>query len=408
MVFDSQGVIAIGVSIVILFGSILYVKRSTSRLKPRISGIYDEAPLMTLIDSMAEGFLAVDAQNKIILHNPAIESIVHKKEITGLHLKEVLQLVNKMQEPVDIGTLINSIGTAHFERNDLSLIHQDGSAVMLDFSISPVSMAPDIAIAGNVTHILVIRDVTEKKNLEEKREEFLSVISHELRTPLATTEANLSMLLNPKIVQLDKRSEHYVAVAHNQVLFLSNILNDITSLSHLDKDTFRTKPVPFNAKKFTEGLRDEFSQKITEKNLLFRCVIGEDLPMVVTTHNEVKQIMNNLLSNAVKYTREGTITLAVAGSHRSQPGILFSVQDTGIGISRSDLKHIFEKFYRSEDYRTRESGGTGLGLYLCKRLAERMKASLWAESELNRGSKFYLFIPKQAAKPENVNKLLGG
>ena len=367
----------------------------------------DQTQLLTLINSMAEAFLAIDHQQKILLHNPAASKILHSNEIDGQELRVVLPVVNKLKETVDLNRLIESNRSIVIERNDLILIHDDQSSVTLDLSISPVSLdSKTPGSTSGVSHIIVVRDVTERKNLEEQREEFLSIISHELRTPIATAEADLSVLLNPKMSQLNERSLHYATVAHEQVVFLSQLLNDITSLSRLEKDSFRTKPEPFNAAQFTEKLRDEFAATFADKNLLFRCVIGENLPVVITNPNEVKEIMTNLLINASKYTREGTVTLSVEGSYKAKTGVLFTVQDTGLGIAKTDLQHVFEKFFRSEDYRTRESGGAGLGLYLCARLAERMKASLWVESELKRGSRFNLFIPQQSAKPPDVKEFL--
>ena len=100
--------------------------------------------------------------------------------------------------------------------------------------------------------------------------------------------------------------------------------------------------------------------------------------------------MQNLVTNALKYTKEGSVTIK---GQREATGVVLRVIDTGIGISKSDQKHIFQKFYRSEDYRTRESSGTGLGLYVCKKLAEKIGLSLVFESRLNHGTTFLLTIP---------------
>jgi signal transduction histidine kinase len=105
----------------------------------------------------------------------------------------------------------------------------------------------------------------------------------------------------------------------------------------------------------------------------------------------VREILENFVANAVKYTEEGGITVQAEPS--AGGGIVFSVKDTGIGISASDQRQLFTKFYRSEDYRTRKTGGTGLGLYLCLELAERLNAKVWCESVINHGSTFFLEVP---------------
>jgi PAS domain S-box-containing protein len=359
---------------------------------------------MKLINNMAEAFLALNAERKVILFNPAAARMLQTKNIQGQVLRDVMRVVNKDNQPVDLSVLIAAKSTEVITRNDFKIIRDDQTSVALDFSISPI----DPGASGNneITHIVVIRDVTERKNLDEQREEFVSVISHELRTPIATAEADLAILLNPKITQLNEQSLHYVQVAHDQVVYLSNIVNDISSIARLDKESFQTKPEPLHAAKLAEALRDEYTEQMSAKGLLFRVVIPDDLPTVITNPHEVKEILDNLLGNAIKYSPQGTITLSVDNNYRGEPGVLYAVEDRGIGIAKADLSHVFEKFWRSEDYRTRQSGGTGLGLYLCARLADRLKAQLWAESELGRGSKFYLFLPQQNEKPQNIKQLL--
>ena len=113
------------------------------------------------------------------------------------------------------------------------------------------------------------------------------------------------------------------------------------------------------------------------------------MPTVYLSKLYLKEILQNLVTNAIKYTHHGSITLI---GHRQRGQVYVAVKDTGIGIGKSDQKHIFEKFYRSEDYRTRESNGTGLGLYISQKLAVKLGLTLGFESRLNHGSTFSLRI----------------
>lgn len=110
----------------------------------------------------------------------------------------------------------------------------------------------------------------------------------------------------------------------------------------------------------------------------------------MTSHLYLEEMLQNFITNSIKYTTEGTVTLSV---HREKNMVHFNVSDTGIGISKSDLKHIFEKFYRSEDFRTRETSGTGLGLYVVQKLMRKLGTKVEVTSRLNHGSQFGFSLP---------------
>jgi signal transduction histidine kinase len=134
-----------------------------------------------------------------------------------------------------------------------------------------------------------------------------------------------------------------------------------------------------------------------KKNLKLDLDVTTNLPAVRTSRLYLEEIMQNFITNAIKYTKIGGVTLS---GHQTKEGVVVAIKDTGIGISKSDQRHIFEKFYRSEDYRTRESSGTGLGLYISKKLAEKMNITIKFESRLNHGSTFILVFknPSKSSK----------
>ncbi|MBI4101239.1 hypothetical protein HY441_02085 [Candidatus Microgenomates bacterium] len=126
-------------------------------------------------------------------------------------------------------------------------------------------------------------------------------------------------------------------------------------------------------------------------------------PPVLTSELYVHEILQNFISNAIKYTQHGSITLSAVAAEKG--GVRFSVKDTGIGLSATDKKKIFQKFYRSEDFRTRKTRGTGLGLYITVKLAERINGKIWFDSQLNQGSTFYLEVPPIGARRESLKKI---
>jgi two-component system, OmpR family, phosphate regulon sensor histidine kinase PhoR len=135
----------------------------------------------------------------------------------------------------------------------------------------------------------------------------------------------------------------------------------------------------------------DFEAQAKQKDLPIRVIIAPDTPSVLSTEHHIREILQNYMNNALKYTQKGHVTLKAEPTRTG--GVLFSISDTGVGISATDQQHLFTKFYRAEDYRTRETGGTGLGLYLCLELAQRLNAKVWCESVINTGSTFFLEVP---------------
>lgn len=244
-----------------------------------------------------------------------------------------------------------------------------------------------------------MRDITHEKSLEEERDEFISVISHELRTPIAIAEGDIS---NAQLLA-NKRGSHIditqaLEEAHQQVIFLSNLINDLSTLARAERGKLEVNSTGINVTNLIESLAKNYEMEAESKHLKLITDISPHLELLYTTELYVREILQNFITNALKYTPEGSITL------RAQPkdeGVEFQVSDTGIGISRNDQDKVFNKFFRSEDYRTRQTSGTGLGLYITAKLASLIKAKLSVESQLNEGSTFSIYVP--SLKPDHAS-----
>jgi len=246
---------------------------------------------------------------------------------------------------------------------------------------------------GKNGFIIIARDVTKKKSLEEERDEFISVVSHELRTPIAVTD-NIQLMLERDRLEKDN-FEKNIAEAHEQVLFLSGMINDLSTLSRAERgvadDTESIDVAELAHELYNEYLPEsqklynEYLPESQKRKLHFDLEMGTKLGHVNASRLYLHELLQNFVTNALKYTKEGSVTLSI---HRRGSVVHFAVKDTGIGISKSDQKRVFEKFYRSEDYRTRETGGTGLGLYVASKLARKLGTSIDLTSRLNHGSTF--------------------
>ncbi len=345
--------------------------------------------LVSLVNSMADGVIAVDEQNNIAVYNGAALNILNiNTTITGQSIASVLKLVDKDNHPINTLELILSKNT-NFSTRDLAIIYPDGSKVKLYISIAPVH--PGYGSDSAHGYVLIMRDITREESLEEERNEFISVVSHELRTPVAVAEGNISNARlvvskggDPKII--DSSLEQ----AYDQVIFLSSLINDLSTLSRAEGGKLRAEVNDINVHKLMEELKLSYSKAAESKNLKFLTDIDPNLEVLHSSELYLKEILQNFITNSIKYTETGHILI---GAKQNTGGIDFWVEDTGIGISKPDQEKVFEKFFRSEDFRTRKSKGTGLGLYVTLKLARLIQADVRLQSELNKGSRFSLFVP---------------
>jgi signal transduction histidine kinase len=239
-------------------------------------------------------------------------------------------------------------------------------------------------------YMIVFRDITKQKTLDEERDEFIAVTSHELRTPLAIAEANLSTAILPGFAKIEPKALYILNQAHDNIIFLSELIQDLTTLSRAERGDLKLNRTLVQTSDFARQLVRNYEAQASDKDLKLLLVMNDEQLNMYTSEPELREILQNFITNAIKYTESGTITVEVTSGPK---GVNFAVSDQGIGISASDKSKIFSKFYRSEDYRTRKTGGTGLGLYITQKLAEKLGVKITFTSRLNHGSTFNVTIP---------------
>ncbi|HET9411630.1 MAG TPA: ATP-binding protein [Candidatus Saccharimonadales bacterium] len=356
--------------------------------KTREQEAYQRERLLALVNSMGDAVVATDEFGSIKVYNSTLLSLLDTNlNLTGKSVDVVLKLVDSTGRRVRLVDEARN-RKAVFSRTDLSYTFADGEVIKLYINVAPIH--PAYRSHEESGFIFILRDITKEKSLEEERDEFISVVSHELRTPVAIAEGGLSniVMLQERGASPDMLKKAAVA-AHDQILYLSKLINDLSALSRAERGLGANIEV-VDVTKSLQAIYNNNLAQAQAKNLKLDLDISSRLPHVVSSKLYIEEIVQNLVTNALKYTKEGGITIR---AKQTKAGLIIEVEDTGIGISKSDQKHIFEKFYRSEDYRTRESSGTGLGLYVCKKLAEKIGLSLTFGSRLNHGSTFTVTVP---------------
>lgn len=350
----------------------------------------DHERLTSLINSMADGVMAIDEACKIVLYNGAMLNILDvNSSMVGTELSSVFKLFDNNGQPIDVKRIILETKTATSSREYL-IHYPEGSKANLYISIAPVRLG--YGQDGMKGYVILVRDITREKSLEEERDEFISVVSHELRTPIAISEGNIgnAAYLFQKSGIENSQVKEALTVAHEQINFLSSMINDLATLSRAERGKLTVEVEPINIAQLLEEFLSTYRPQAEAKKLNLQIKIDPTLQLLNSSKLYVREIIQNFVTNAIKYTDAGQILLQAKAK---QGGVEFSVSDSGIGISKSDQQKVFDKFFRSEDFRTRQSSGTGLGLYVTNKLARLLHAEISLESELNKGSTFIIFIP---------------
>ncbi|GAA5628858.1 sensor histidine kinase RcsC [Brucella sp. NBRC 12953] len=232
----------------------------------------------------------------------------------------------------------------------------------------------------------------ELERSSQYKSDFLANMSHELRTPLNSSLILAKLLADNPDENLTQEQVKYARTIQSSGNDLLNLINDILDLSKIEAGHVEIHPEVTPLARMAAGLRQLFDPVAQEKKLDFDIHIDEAIPRSFETDPQrLEQILKNLISNAIKFTDKGKVVLAIAAEDDDK--ILFSVSDTGIGISAEQLKSIFEAFHQADSTISRRYGGTGLGLSISRQLARLLGGSIRVESTPGQGSRFTLTLP---------------
>lgn len=364
-------------------------KNQNTLIEAQKNIIHEHEKVLAIINSIREAIVSVDIKGNIELYNSAaLDFFDTNASLIGKNINNILKLTTLDGKTFNLKKVLVK-NKSLFSRNDLSFnLGEEKIRVEIELvAVSDVFLTKERL--KDEKYILMIRDITKQKTLDEERDEFISVVSHELRTPVTIAEgaiSNLSLAIEkdmPKQV-LSKNAD----ITYEQVKFLATMINDLSTLSRAERGV-GDKFVELNIKDLGQKILEKYHKNADEKGLNLELVMDNNLPSIKTSELYLEELLQNLITNALKYTKEGEIKISITNNEKN---IRFMVEDTGIGISKSDQKKIFDKFYRSEDYRTRETGGTGLGLYVSSKLADKLDTKIELSSKLNHGSKFWFDI----------------
>ena len=386
----------------LIFSLVLWIRRqktddNTSNLENRLSAVESKSDVV--INAIDDGVLAISKDGNIELINPSAQQIIgwDQGDALGLNWKSVLKLVTSDGKDVEDleNPIAQSLSKNQPTHNDkLFLLTSSEKRILVSIVSSPVG-------TDGEGIIVVFRDITKEKAEEREQAEFISTASHEMRTPVASIEGYLGLALNPATAHIDEKARDFITKAHESAQHLGRLFQDLLDISKVEDGRMKNNPKVINVNEFLKDIFDGLATKASEKQLNYIFmpdIVGESkeksLQPIFYANidpDHFREVVSNLIENAIKYTPSGEVVVNVTGDDKQ---ISVSVKDSGIGIPAEDIPHLFQKFYRVDNSDTREIGGTGLGLYLSRRLAEAMSGNLRVESKYKEGSTFYLEIPR--------------
>jgi two-component system, OmpR family, phosphate regulon sensor histidine kinase PhoR len=331
-----------------------------------------EEQLDNFISSLQEGFLVLDREERVLLSNRSFERIVGNDRMEGKFYWEVFRQAGFDQ-------LIGKV--RGLKGNLIEEIQWDGRILLCSATF----------LSGKEEIALLLHDITDLKNLERVKTDFVSNVSHELRTPLTAIKGFVETLESEAI---PPESRRYLEIIKRNTDRLVNIINDLLLLSELEEKSARLESGDVDMKDLLESTSRIFEERVKGKGLTLTLDTTEDIPKVKGDSFKLEQMVINLMDNAIKYTEKGSITLSL---RRREDGVELSVQDTGIGIGEDHLSRIFERFYVADKSRSKKLGGTGLGLSIVKHIVLLHNGTIHVESSPGRGTRFVVFLPSNPA-----------
>ena len=355
------------------------LNETAARLDQTIRSLTEERNLSAaILGSMVEGVAVINADERLVFANPAFSQILGHAE-TAIEGRTAVEAIRQTDLLTAIREVLAGCDTVHCE--------------VTMGTVRPRSFAATTSAvrSGNSTGaVLVLYDISELRRLERVRRDFVANVSHEFKTPLTAIQGFAETLLGGALDDPENR-KRFLEIILGHSRRLARLTDDLLKLSQIEAESMELDFRPVPVSELVSGCLDTARFRAEQKKLTLGVECPCDLPRALGDRGRLTEVLQNLLDNAIQYTPDGgRITVrARAEDH----GIIFSVSDTGIGIPRTDQERIFERFYRVDAARSREVGGTGLGLCIAKHIVEAHGGRIWVESTVGQGSDFYFSVP---------------
>ncbi|MDD5111850.1 MAG: CHASE4 domain-containing protein [Candidatus Altiarchaeota archaeon] len=338
-----------------------------------------------LFENSVDPLLVLDERGGVLAANTKME------ETSGYTIQEMMaegfvakRLYTAKSSAVVMMNLSKRFAGFYINPYEVEVVRKDKSVIPAEIN------SRLITFKGEKADLVALRDITERKKVESMKEEFFTSVTHELKTPITSIISFTDSLANSKAGPVNEQQREVLDYVMQEAVRLKQHVERILTMSKLEQGIeMHMREADFE--EVIDKVIRNFTPHAMEKHITLSKDVASKLPKVTCDVERMSDVVNNLVGNAVKFTREGGSV--VVGAREQNNCLLVKVSDTGIGIPKEDAGGIFTKFFQVDPSKTNVIGGSGLGLYICKRIVELHKGRIWFESVPGEGTTFYFVLP---------------
>ncbi len=344
---------------------------------------FEKTRLNTIINSISDGVLVINKAGEAVLYNPAALKLL---DLASIQIEELI--VRKLHP--EIAELINKILSKeeYFSNSYSAQIEiKPFGELFVEATASPVPH-PDNSLAGVV---VVIRNITALKRIEQLKSQFVSMVSHELKAPIAAVYGFLNLITDEKIKLTTEQQTDYILRSQTRLDSLLKMVNDLLDISRMEMKSIKREIKQVCIEEVVKAVIELLQVEADKKRISVTLKCESKSACIKADYDEITRLFTNFLSNAIKYNKEnGSVIINILNSGDY---LLTEIKDTGIGLKPEEKKKLFSEFFRAKNELTKTISGTGLGLSIVKRIVDSYSGKIEVESEFGIGTTFRIFLP---------------
>jgi len=351
------------------------------RLQAVISA--EKSKMKVMVENMTEGVIMTDEKDELIILNPAAREILSFSKNEELDTAKLSQRFKEIALFASWQILREEMNKSSIK--EINLLQPFERVIRIE--MTTVKEKED----KNLGTLLILRDVTQERKIDQMKSDFVSLVSHELRTPLTAIRGAMDNLLDGITGEINDYQKNSLLIINRNIDRLSRMIEDLLDISRIEANKLELKKEATNLNLLIKDIVLFLNEAASKKNITLFMDLTQDLLEVNLDSDRISQVITNLIGNAIKFTPENGVIKVI--SKIVDEGIQVEIIDNGVGIPSQDLEKIFDKFYQVRHPKGQKVKGTGLGLAICKGIIEKHNGRIWAESELGKGSKFSFVLP---------------
>ncbi|OGE27751.1 hypothetical protein A2772_00685 [Candidatus Daviesbacteria bacterium RIFCSPHIGHO2_01_FULL_38_8b] len=337
-----------------------------------------------ILASVIDGIVALDFNKNVILLNKAAQELTgySETEIQGRPIDRMIRLFSEQEE-----ILPKTYCQGSFNK-PVKVVGKEGKQTKVNL----MTTQAEGSVQTNLGCILILHDLSKEEELEQMKLDFVSMASHELKTPLTSIIGYLSVFLDEAGNKLPKENLDLLDKAFVSAKQLQTLIQNLLNVNKIEREQMSVSLEPVDYTAILYKAIEDLKSQANQKNIVLTLTLpSQPLPKVLADSVRLSEVVTNLLANAINYTNpDGKVEITTLVSPTE---VTTSITDTGVGIPKEAIPHLFNKFFRVSNQLQKASKGTGLGLYIAKSIIEKLHGKIWVESEVGKGSRFSFTLP---------------